>query len=291
MDIRVLRYFVEIVQEGTISRAAAKLHLSQPALSRQIIDLENELGVQLLVRGKRKVTPTKEGNYLFERAQEIISMVDHTQYNLQSKSVVSGSIFIGAGESRGFKLIAQVLSDMMQTYPDVKVKIVSGDGSLVKSQLDQGALDFGLIMNAHNLAGYNSIVLPYKNEWGLLVRTDDPLAKKEAISPADLVGQRLMTSFRSEKNEVFRDWGGKYFSQFNFACNFNLSYNASLMVEAGAGVCLSYKKLAPNEKDLVFKPLTPRITDSMQLVWLKNKVLSNVDQIFIKKLYESLAKS
>jgi DNA-binding transcriptional LysR family regulator len=291
MDIRVLRYFIEIVQEGTISRAAAKLHLSQPALSRQIIDLENELGVQLLIRGKRKVTPTQEGNYLYERAQEIISMVDKTKYNLQSDSVISGSIFIGSGESHGFKAVAKILSEIMRDHPDVKVRVMSGDGIFVRNQLDQGILDFGVVMSTQKLNDYNSIFLPFKNEWGVLMRSDNPLAKKDAISPADLVGQRLMTSFRADQNEIFRDWGGNYFKKLNFACNYNLIYNAALLVEEGAGVCLCYKKLFPIEKGLVFKPLTPGLTESMQVIWLKNKVLSNVDQLFIKMLYENVAKS
>lgn len=291
MDVRVLRYFVEIVQEGTISKAANKLHLSQPALSRQIIDLEKELGVQLLVRGKRKVTPTQEGNYLYERAQEIISMVDKTKYNLQSNSVISGSIFIGAGESCGFKIVAQILSQIMQNHSDVKVRVISGDGILVRNQLEQGILDFGVVMSTQKLSGYNSIFLPFKNEWGVLVRADSSLAQKDAISPADLVGQRLLTSFRAEQNEIFRNWGDNYFKKFHFACNYNLIYNAALLVEEGAGVCLCYKKLFPKERDLVFKPLTPGLTESMQVIWLKNKVLSNVDQLFIKMIYDNVAKS
>lgn len=183
MDIRVLRYFVEIVQEGTISRAASKLHLSQPALSRQIIELETELDVQLLIRGKRKVTPTQEGNYLYERAQDIIAMVDKTQYNLQSDAIVSGSIFIGAGESCGFRPVAKILSQIMQQHSDVKVRIMSGDGIFVRNQLEQGILDFGVVMSTQKLSGYNSIFLPFENEWGVLIRNDSPLARKEAITP------------------------------------------------------------------------------------------------------------
>lgn len=291
MDIRVLRYFVEIVQEGTISRAASKLHLSQPALSRQIIELETELDVQLLIRGKRKVTPTQEGNYLYERAQDIIAMVDKTQYNLQSDAIVSGSIFIGAGESCGFRPVAKILSQIMQQHSDVKVRIMSGDGIFVRNQLEQGILDFGVVMSTQKLSGYNSIFLPFENEWGVLIRNDSPLARKEAITPADLVGYRLMTSFRTEQNEIFRNWSGNYFKKLHFACNYNLIFNASLMVQEGAGVCLCYKKLFPKEKGLVFKPLQPRLKESMQVIWLKNKVLSNVDQLFIKILQENVAKS
>lgn len=164
MEIRVLRYFIEIVREGNISAAAQRLHISQPALSRQIMDLETELGTTLFEQGHRQIKLTQEGYYLYERAQEITSLVAKTEYNLQSRDVISGTLDIGGGESSAMQVVMDVLHDILKEYPNIKINLVSGDFGSIQWQLDKGLIEFGVIMGNHNLENYHSLTLPKKNQ-------------------------------------------------------------------------------------------------------------------------------
>lgn len=166
MNIRVLRYFIEIVREGNISSAAHRLHISQPALSRQIMELETTLGVTLFERGHRQIKLTQEGYYLYERAQEITALVDKTTYHLQSNSVVSGTLDIGAGESSALMPLMDVLAQILRYYPEVRVNLTSGDSTAIRQQVGQGSLEFGVVMGHENLLNYNSLTLPAQNRWG-----------------------------------------------------------------------------------------------------------------------------
>lgn len=290
MNIRVLRYFIEIVREGNISSAAHRLHISQPALSRQIMELETTLGVTLFERGHRQIKLTQEGYYLYERAQEITALVDKTTYHLQSNSVVSGTLDIGAGESSALMPLMDVLAQILRYYPEVRVNLTSGDSTAIRQQVGQGSLEFGVVMGHENLLNYNSLTLPAQNRWGILMRRTEPLAAKPVITPGDLLGLSLLTSVQSRVQDTFRDWAGDLINQYNFVGNYNLLYNAELLVKAGAGMALAYDGIANlYDQDLVFRPLVPALTDANILIWNKDHQLPNVAQLFLKLLRERIA--
>lgn len=290
MNIRVLRYFIEIVREGNISSAAHRLHISQPALSRQIMELETTLGVTLFERGHRQIKLTQEGYYLYERAQEITALVDKTTYHLQSNSVVSGTLDIGAGESSALMPLMDVLAQILRYYPEVRVNLTSGDSTAIRQQVGQGSLEFGVVMGHENLLNYNSLTLPAQNRWGILMRRTEPLAAKPVITPGDLLGLSLLTSVQSRVQDTFRDWAGDLINQYNFVGNYNLLYNAELLVKAGAGMALAYDGIANlYDQDLVFRPLVPALTDANILIWNKDHQLPNVAQLFLKLLRKRIA--
>ncbi|WP_283621568.1 LysR family transcriptional regulator [Limosilactobacillus avium] len=178
MEVRVLRYFNEIVREGNISGAAQVLHISQPALSRQMKELENELGVTLFERGHRQIKLTQEGSYLFDRAQEITTLVDRTTDQLQKKAVVSGVINIGAGESRAVQPVMACIKHIMAKFPQIRLNLVSGDSEFLRHQLDTGLIEFAILMGHENLIEYNTMPLSGVNRWGIVVAADSPLAQK-----------------------------------------------------------------------------------------------------------------
>lgn len=289
MEIRVLRYFIEIVREGNMSNAAHRLHVSQPALSRQIRELETILGVTLFERGHRQIKLTDEGYYLYERAQEITSLVDKTTYHLQSQEVISGTLGIGAGESAAMRPIMEVVAQILRDYPDVRVNLVSGDATMIRRQVDQGNLEFGVVMGREVLLNYQTLKLPSLNQWGILMPVNHPLAQRQAIRPADLVGQSLITSTQSRLQDAFRDWAGSLISQYNFVSNYNLLYNAGLLVQAGAGLALAYDGIANlYDQQLAFRPLSPAVTDENTLIWAKDRQLPHVGQLFLKLLQAQL---
>lgn len=291
MDIRVLRYFIEIVKDGTISSAAHSLHISQPALSNQIHDLEAELGVTLFERGHRQITLTEDGYYLYERAQEIAALVDKTTYHLQAQEVISGVLGIGAGESQALQPVMDVVAQILRDYPDVRTNLVSGASSTIRRQVDQGSLEFGVVMGREQLQNYNTLPLPAKNRWGILLKEDHPLAKQKEIAPSDLIGQALITSSQSRLQDSFRDWAGSLVEQYHFVGNYNLLYNAELLVKAGAGIALAYDGIANlYNQGLAFRPLQPAVTDNNTLIWAKNRQLPHVGLLFLDLLKKRLAK-
>ena len=287
MEVRVLRYFIEVVQERNISNTAKRLHISQPTLSRQLMDLEEKLGATLFERGHRQIKLTQEGYYLYERAQEITGLVDKNETDLQSQNVISGTLDICAGESTAIQPVMTVIGDIIKKYPDVKINLVSGDSDLIYQRLNNGTLDFGIIIGPEKLLNYHSVSLPQNNIWGILVRKDQPIAEKEKITPQDLIGLPILTSAQSKQQDVFRSWAGSLIDQFNFIGQYNLIFNARLLVETGACVALTYQNLINiTGTDLAFRPLTPTVTDQNNLIWNKNRQLSNVAQVFLNRLKE-----
>ncbi|MCH4101860.1 LysR family transcriptional regulator [Pediococcus acidilactici] len=292
MDIRVLRYFVTIAQELNMSRAAELLNVSQPALSRQIADLEDELGVKLFRREHRHLALTQEGHYLLGRAQQIVGLVNKTTYHLQKQDVISGTIEIGVGESSGITPLMETLHQIMRQYPEVRVNLRSGDYEDILAGLDAGLLEFGVLMGYHNLNNYNTLQLPEENRWGVLMRADAQLAEKDVIQPIDLVGRPLITSRQAAQRGTFQIWSGDLFDQLNFVGTYNLIFNGSLLVKTGAVIALTYDKLIDNyttKNGLVFRPLAPEITEPNTLVWSKNHQLPNLNRLFLDTLQKEIA--
>ena len=287
MELRVLRYFIAIVKDGNISSAAKRLHISQPALSRQIMDLETELGVTLFERGHRQIKLTQEGYYLYERAQDIVAMVNTTEYSLQSRGVISGTLDIGGGESPAMKIVMETINDILQEHPEVQVNLVSGNANSIEKRLESGVIEFGVVMGTHNLQNYNSLVLPQKNRWGLLLRKDEPLAQKDVIAPEDLIGHALITSYETNNGDAFREWAGSLVNQLTFVGHYNLINNATLLVKTGSCFALTYENLVQDDS-LVFCPLYPEVTDLNTLIWNRDHQLSNLSRLFIDKIQKKV---
>lgn len=180
MEIRVLRYFLAIAREGSITNAANFLHVTQPTLSRQIRDLEEELGQKFFTRGSHNMTLTAEGMILRKRAEEIISMVDKTEAEFSSmENLVGGDIYIGGGETDAIKLIAKIAKELRASYPDIHYHLYSGNSEDVTDRLDKGLLDFGILIQPADISKYDYINIPAKDTWGVVMRKDSPLARKK----------------------------------------------------------------------------------------------------------------
>lgn len=297
MEIRVLRYFLAVAREGSITAAANYLHLTQPTLSRQLKDLEEELGQTLLIRKSHRVTLTPEGMLLRKRAEEIIAMVDKTQSEFVSLgNIVSGNVYIGGGETRVMKEIATVIRDIQTAFPAIHFHLYSGNAQDVTERLDKGLLDFGVLIQPADLSRYQSLQLKGKDQWGVLMPKDSPLAAKKAIQKEDLLDLPLICSrqaiCRHINGNAFSHWFGEDFERLNIVSTFNLIYNAALLVEAGAGYAISLDGLTDTSRDsaLCFRPLSPKLESRLAIVWKKDQVFSPAAQLFLDRitdLYQS----
>ena len=276
MEIRVLRYFLAIAREGSITNAARFLHITQPTLSRQIQDLEEELGQKLFTRGSRNMTLTPEGMILRKRAEEIISMVDKTEAEFNSmENVVSGDIYIGGGETEAIKLVAQIACELRASNPGIHYHLYSGNSGDVTERLDKGLLDFGILIQPADISKYDYIDIPARDIWGVVMRRDSPLAEKEVIRKEDLLGVPLICSRQAisaeRRGNEFAGWFGEDFDQLDIVTTFNLVYNAAIMVEAGVGYAVTLDKIAntTESSSLCFRPLEPRLESELNIIWRK----------------------
>ncbi|HIZ28729.1 MAG TPA: LysR family transcriptional regulator [Candidatus Adamsella sp.] len=293
MEIRVLRYFLTVAREGSITRAANFLHLTQPTLSRQLQDLEKELGQKLFIRGSHNISLTPEGMILRKRAEEIVDMVDKTESVFRSISdTVSGDIYIGGGETESMKYIAEVIKDMREEYPAIKYHLYSGNAEDVTERLDKGLLDFGILIQPTDLSKYEYITLPSKDVWGVLMKKDSALALKKEIKLDDLYDLPLICSRQvvrrtSVKND-FLEWFGGNFEKMNVAATYNLVYNARIMVEEGIGYALTLDKLVNtmHTSNIAFRPLSPKLESGLDIVWKKYQIFSPAANLFLSKLRE-----
>lgn len=287
MELRVLRYFLTIAREGNITNAANALHVTQPTLSRQIRDLEEELGQQLFVRGSHSVTLTPEGMLLRKRAEEILDLVQKTEQEFaQTEEAVSGEVYIGAGETMGVHYLTRAARQLQEKYPDVHIHISSGDATDVREDLDKGLIDFGLLFAPVDLSRYNVIHLPYRDTWGVLMRRDSPLAQRESLRLSDLEGLPLIVSRQVYKTSRLQEWFGEVAGQLQVTGTYNLVYNGSLMVEDGMGyaVCLDGIINVTGDSPLCFRPLEPRRQADMYIVWKKYQIFSPAAERFLNVL-------
>lgn len=290
MELRVLNYFVATAQELNMTRAAQRLLVSQPALSRQIADLEDELGVKLFNRQPRHLTLTPAGQYLYEQAKEILTLASKTKSNLQSSAVISGDLTIAAGESFAMQRLMNIVSNIIRDYPTVKIHILSGDYEFAERRLNTGAVDFAVIIGNLPLDNYASLQLPEKDTWGVLMTKDDPLAKKSAITAEDLVGRNVLNSQQAENRKYFDSWFGNYKEQINIIGTVNLNFNGTLLVKNKAAIMLTLDKLAniSDESNLTFKPITPMLKQPVTVIWKRETNLSPVADLFLNRLRASI---
>lgn len=293
MEIRVLRYFLAVARERNITGAANYLHLTQPTLSRQIHDLEEELGQQLLIRKSHRVELTPEGVLLRKRAEEIIAMVDKTEAEFASmEDTVSGDIYIGSGETQAIRQIAELIKDLGEACPNIHYHLHSGNAEDVTERLDKGLFDFGILIQPADLTKYDYLDLPARDRWGVIMRKDSPLAEKEAIEKNELLEIPLLCSrqvvgSRQSENK-FAEWFGTDYEKLNIVATYNLMYNAAILVEAGVGYALTLDKLANTSEDsvLCFRPLRPELESGLNVVWKKYQVFSPAAELFLKTLKE-----
>ncbi|WP_130868531.1 LysR family transcriptional regulator [Intestinimonas massiliensis (ex Afouda et al. 2020)] len=290
MELRVLQYFLAVAREQNISAAAQSLHLTQPTLSRQLKELEEELGKQLMIRGNRKITLTEDGMLLRKRAEEILELVDRTEKEvMRSDDTVSGDIYIGTGETDGVRQIARTANRLQESCPGIRFHIVSGDAVDVCERLDKGLLDFGVLLGDIDKIKYRYLELPMKDTWGVLMRRDSPLSAQDAILPGDLWDKPLILSRQMDNKSGLYRWLRKEPSELHTVATYNLIYNASLMVDEGMGYAFTLDKLVNTTgSNLCFRPLYPPLELGMYLVWKRSQIFSKAAELFLACLQEQL---
>lgn len=290
MELRVLQYFLTVAREQSVSRAAEYLHLTQPTLSRQLKDLEEELGKQLFIRGNRKITLTDEGMILRKRAEEILKLVQKTEHEitLNDKSV-AGDIHIGAGETDAIRILAKATKQLQEKHPKICINISSGDATDVTEDLDKGLIDFGILFEQKDLSKYNYLKIPPKDTWGVLMRKDAPLAQKSSILPEDLWDKPLIISRQHRESSALAMWLGKNEAELNIVATYSLLYNGSILVDEGIGYAITLDKIINTQgSDLCFKPLTPTLQAGLCIVWKKYQKLSKAAELFLHTLQNNL---
>lgn len=285
MDIRTMQYYLAVVREGTISAAAEALHVAQPSLSRQMKDLEEELGVSLFERGNRKITLTEEGMVLRKRAEEMVRLMQMTEEEISSiKNHISGSVRIGAGESISFHYLSRAAASLADEHPDIRFHITSGDTQDLMDELQNGLIDFAVIFTDVDHTLYQSLPLPAEDSFGVLMPKDSPLAEKDVIHWSDLKGLPVIVSRASLPHFT----GAEDLSSLNIVATYNLIFNASLLVEDGLGYAICFDRLINTTGDstLCVRPLVPQIRNAGNLIWKKYQIFSPAVQLFIDRVRE-----
>ncbi len=283
MELRVLRYFLEVAREGSVTRAAERLHISQPTLSKQLKDLEGELGKRLFVRGSHDVKLTDEGQLLRRRAEDILSMADKTVEEFKSLGAFTGGdVWVGCAESDGIKHLARCYMSLLARYPGLRLHLQSGNSADVTGQLDRGLLDFAVIVHEVDLSKYHYVKLPATDRYGVLMRKDSPLASRETVRVDDLLDLPLICS-RQGITEDYPKVFQEKMDALRIVATFNLAYNAGVLVREGVGYALTFDKLADTgaESELTFRPLTPPLETGMYMIWKKYQVFSPAAQVLL----------
>lgn len=284
MEIRVLRYFLTVVREESITKAAEVLHITQPTLSRQLSQLEEEVGVTLFTRGARKITLTNEGILLRRRAEEILQLVDKTEKELaEQDEQVEGKISIGCGEIASVQLLPKLFQSFREKYPQVSFDIFTATADLVKEQMEKGLLDMGLLLEPIDVEKYEYIRLKKKDQWVVLMRPEDPLAQKESITPQDLYSLPLILPRRTRVQSELANWFGDSFDQLHVAFTSNLSTNGAIMVSSGLANSLVIEGSIPflDQTKITSRPLSPPLTATSILAWRRGQPFSLATSKFI----------
>ncbi|MGE9876362.1 LysR family transcriptional regulator [Hornefia butyriciproducens] len=283
MELRVLRYFVEAAREESMTGAARKLHVTQPTLSKQIKELEEELGQKLFVRGNYNIRLTPEGEILYKRALDILEMVDLTATEFASMNAFNGGdIYIGCAESDGMSLLAKAAKHLRTEYENLHFHLYSGNAETVCERLDKGLLDFAVVVQNIDLFKYAYLDLPVTDTWGLIMRKDSPMVSKTGVAIEELTELPLIVSRQGATNEM-PEWLQKNYDRLNIVATYDLIYNASILVREGLGYALGFDKLVNTgaESILCFRPIIPTISSPMRLIWRKEQQFSRAAELFL----------
>ena len=285
MELRVLRYFLMVAREENITRAAEHLHITQPTLSRQLQQLEEELGCKLFDRSSHNIMLTEDGMRLKKYAQDIVTLADRTEREFAKQQEIAGEIVFGCGEARCMDDLAGYMERFQKMYPQVQYELYTANADDVKERLDKGLVDIGLLSEPVDISKYNFIRLKQKERWGILVAEDMPLAEKEAVTPEDLLSVPLFMTKRTIVKSELESWFGDLFEQIQIAG----TYNPAAMVRHHMGAALCYQ-IGVTYAHLKFIPLVPRLETGFVLVWRKNQVVSNSVESFIQMAKDEICR-
>lgn len=280
MELRVLKYFLMAAQEENITKAAQLLHVTQPTLSRQLMQLETELGVKLFERSNHSIVLTNEGLLLRRRAQEIVSFAEKVKNELAGDKELSGVLEIGSGEWKSFSIFADIVAAFGKQNPGIRFKLHSGNADTIKEQLENGILDIGVLSEPVDIGKYEFIRFPQKERWGVMVHKDFEIAKRSYVTPEDLTGIPLMMPYRRLVQNEIKNWFGALYEETTVFAVYDLLYNAAVMARKKMGVILSIE-LESRFDDLNFIPLAPKLEFSSVLVRKKNQIHSAASEAFI----------
>ena len=287
MELRTLRYFLAAAEEENITRAADILHVTQPTLSRQIMDLEKELGATLMLRGKNGLTLTDDGIFFRQRAEEIVELADRLEQAFVERNAdISGLITIGASEAVGSRLFAKLIKQFSDQYPLVQFHLYNEMADNIKDRLDKGLVDVWLLLEPVDTVKYDFVRLSQKETWGILMRDDHPLAKREAIALDEIVEYPLILPLRERVRREILNWLKRDEKDLTIPLSYTLLSNAALMVEAGLGCafCLDGALAIHSSPQLRFVPIAPEHTTRSVLVWKKNHLFSTATSLFIQEI-------
>lgn len=281
MELRVLRYFLMVAREENITRAAQNLHVTQPTLSRQLMQLEEELGTTLFHRSSHRIVLTEDGMLLKRRAQELLELAEKTEMEFASREELAGEIAIGCGETCNMAHLSDLMAAFREEHPLVQFRIYSATADEVKERMESGLLDMGLLMEPVEVQKYSYIPMSYRERWAALVREDSPLARLSSVTPADLLPYPLIISWREQVNEQVAQWFGDSFAHVKIAARYNLITNTAIMVKHRVGVALCYDLGTTYYKDLRLVPLSPILENGAVLAWKKDLPRSRTVEQFI----------
>lgn len=282
MELRVLNYFLMVAREENITKAAQMLHVTQPTLSRQLMQLEEELGVTLFKRSNHRIVLTDDGMLLKRRAMELVSLADKTKQELtREREELTGTISIGAGELHSVSFLVEVMAAFQKECPKIHYELHSGNVDNIKDQMDRGPIDIGLLLEPADISKYEFIRMPVKESWGILTRSDSPLAGKNSVRPEDLIGVPLMTTKRELVQNELDNWFGEYRDDIEPVATYDLINNVAVMVQCGMGAALCLD-LIQSYENLTFIPLSPPLELSSVLAWKKAQVSSRAVSAFIR---------
>ncbi len=287
MELRTLRYFLAAAQEENITKAADILHVTQPTLSRQMMDLERELGVTLMLRGKNGLTLTDDGIFFRQRAQEIVELADRLEKSfVERQNNISGMVVIGASETVGSQTLARLIKEFSRKYPAVQFTLYNETVDNIKDRLDKGLVDIGLLLEPVDVTKFDYVRLSQQDTWGLLVRDDHPLTEKESLTADDVAPYPLILPLRDNIRVEIIHWLGRDEKELTIPLFYTLLSNAALMVAEGLGCafCMDGALAIRSDPRLRFMPLEPRRVTHSVLVWKKNKIFSPATSLFIQEI-------
>ena len=288
MDIKTLKYFLAVAREENLTRAAQILFVSQPALSKSLKELEEELGKKLFTRKSSGIKLTDAGILLCNRATEIVNLSEKILSDFKANEILGGEIYFGLAESFQIRYLAREIRTMKNFYPKLNYHIISGDTEQVIGKLDNGLLDFAVLAEKPNFDKYNFLQFPEADKWGLLMRADDKLAEKKFITFEDLIGLPLFCSEQARKNEIAA-WCQGRIDELYFDGSFKLMYNGAIFVSEKLGYLLTFDKLT-NFEELVFRPLYPKLETELYLIWKKFPKFSPIAEKFLERIKISFSK-